>query len=200
MIYIRLFFEFFKTGLFAVGGGLATLPFLYEMGETTGWFTASDVADMIAISESTPGAIGINMATYAGFKTAGLAGGICATIGLAMPSILIILIIASFLKKFRDNQYVDSAFKGLRPASMAMITAAGLNVVKIALFDFTVLQSSSGSSVIDPGTLKGNLGEFFLWKAWILAIVIVVAMKKKKKIHPIIFIAVSALVGIMFQF
>lgn len=200
MIYLRLFFEFFKTGLFAVGGGLATLPFLYEMGETTGWFTASDVADMIAISESTPGAIGINMATYAGFKTAGLAGGLCATIGLSMPSILIILVIASFLKKFRNNKYVDSAFKGLRPASMAMITAAGLNVVKIALFDFTVLKTSGGSSSIDYGMMQDNLGDFFLWKAWILAIVITVAMQKFKKIHPIVFIAVSALVGIIFHF
>ena len=99
MIYLRLFFEFFKTGLFAIGGGLATLPFLYEMGSNTGWFTAADVADMIAISESTPGAIGINMATFAGYKTAGIVGGVCATLGLAAPSIIIILIVAHFLIK-----------------------------------------------------------------------------------------------------
>ena len=200
MIYFRLFIEFFKTGLFAVGGGLATLPFLYEMAEKTGWFTAGDVADMIAISESTPGAIGINMATYAGFRTAGLAGSLCATVGLIMPSIIIILIVASFLKRFRDNKYVDSAFKGLRPASMAMITAAGLNVVKIALFDFSVLGSSDRTSAIDLGKLRGNIDGLFLWKAWILAIVIVLAMQKFKKIHPIVFIGIAAVVGIIFQF
>ncbi len=200
MIYIRLFFEFFKTGLFAVGGGLATLPFLYEMGEKTGWFTSADVADMIAISESTPGAIGINMATYAGFKTAGLLGGACATIGLAMPSIIIILIIASFLKKFRDNKYVDSAFNGLRPASMAMITAAGLNVAKIALFDFACLGALNSISEIDLVFIQENIGKVFLWREWVLALFLLAGMRKFKKIHPIIFIFVAALVGIIFRF
>ncbi len=199
MIYLRLFFEFFKTGLFAVGGGLATLPFLYEMGENTGWFSAADVADMIAISESTPGAIGINMATFAGFKTAGLVGALCSTLGLAMPSIIIILIIASFLKKFRNNVYVDSAFKGLRPASMAMITAAGLNVAKIALFDFEVIKTA-GAGGIDFSLLQENFGGFFLWKAWILAALLLVGINKFKKIHPIFFIFISAAVGILFKF
>ena len=92
-------YEFFKTGLFSVGGGLATLPFLYEMSDKTGWFSHADIADMIAISESTPGAIGINMSTYAGFKTAGIPGGILATLSLAAPSVIIILIIAKFLKE-----------------------------------------------------------------------------------------------------
>ena len=199
MIYLRLFFEFFKTGLFAVGGGLATLPFLYEMGENTGWFTAADVADMIAISESTPGAIGINMATFAGFKTAGLAGALCSTLGLAMPSIIIILIIASFLKRFRNNVYVDSAFKGLRPASMAMITAAGLNVAKIALVDFEVIKTA-GAGGIDFSLIQENFGGFFLWKAWILAALLLVGINKFKKIHPIFFIFISAAVGILFEF
>lgn len=192
MIYLRLFFEFFKTGLFAVGGGLATLPFLYEMADKTGWFTTTDVADMIAISESTPGAIGINMATYAGFKTAGLAGGICATVGLAMPSIIIILIVALFLKKFRDNKYVDNAFKGLRPASMAMITAAGLHVVKISLFDFSALDAFNGSISLD------FLAGFIKLKAWILAIVLYIGIRKLK-LHPILFIAAAAAVGILLK-
>ena len=197
MIYLRLFFEFFKTGLFAVGGGLATLPFLYEMAEKTGWFTAADVADMIAISESTPGAIGVNMATYAGFKAAGLAGCLCSTLGLVMPSIIIILIVASFLKKFRNNVYVDSAFKGLRPASMAMITAAGLNVVRIALFDFGYISNAGSFTAADiPEVLQG----FFLWKAWLLALVLWFAINKFKKIHPIVFILIAAVVGIVFKF
>ena len=139
---LSLMAEFFKTGLFSVGGGLATLPFLYEMSNTTGWFSHADIADMIAVSESTPGAIGINMSTYAGFTTAGVVGGILASIGLALPSFVIILIIARFLNKFRGNQLVEGAFYGLRPASIAMITAAGLNVAKVALVDLNAFQAS----------------------------------------------------------
>ena len=105
MTLLRLMLEFIKTGLFSVGGGLATLPFLYEMSDATGWFSHADIADMIAVSESTPGAIGINMSTYAGFKTAGVLGGILATLALAFPSVVIILIIAKFLNKFRDNPW-----------------------------------------------------------------------------------------------
>ena len=110
MIYLQLFYEFFKTGLFAVGGGMATLPFLSAIAEKTGWFTQGMLADMIAVSESTPGPIGVNMATYVGFTTAGVPGAIAATLGLITPSVIIILIIARFLKAFRDNQYVDAAF------------------------------------------------------------------------------------------
>ena len=97
MIYLSLFWEFFKTGLFATGGGMATLPFLYRMSETKGWFTAAQLADMVAVSESTPGPIGVNMATYVGFTTAGIPGSLIATIGLVTPSIIVILIIARIL-------------------------------------------------------------------------------------------------------
>ena len=187
MTYIRLFFEFFKTGLFAVGGGLATLPFLYEISSRTGWFTTADIADMIAISESTPGAIGINMSTYAGYMTGGVPGGIIATLGLGTPCIIIILIISKFLKKFRDNPYVEKAFYGLRPASIAMISAAGINVVKIALFNFPVFSAS------------GKLLDLISLKGWILAIALFAAMKKLKW-HPIVFLAISAVVGIVFKF
>ena len=93
MLYLRLFWEFFKTGLFAVGGGMATLPFLYSMSDATGWFTHAQLADMIAVSESTPGPIGVNMATYVGFSTAGVPGAVVATLGLITPSVIIILII-----------------------------------------------------------------------------------------------------------
>ena len=110
MIYLRLFFEFFKTGLFAVGGGMATLPFLYDMADKTHWFTSSQLADMIAVSESTPGPIGVNMATYVGFTTAGFWGGLIATLALVTPSIIVIVIISYFLKSFRENKYVDAAF------------------------------------------------------------------------------------------
>ena len=121
MIFLRLFIEFFKTGLFAVGGGMATLPFLSDMGVRTGWFTSAQLADMVAVSESTPGPIGVNMATYVGFETGGIPGAVIATLGLVAPSIIVILIIAQFLKAFRNSKYVDRAFYGVRPASTAAI-------------------------------------------------------------------------------
>ena len=187
MILLRLVYEFAKTGLFSVGGGLATLPFLYEMSNTTGWFTHADVADMIAVSESTPGAIGINMSTYAGFITAGIPGGILATVGLALPSVIIILVIAKFLEKFRKNPLVEGAFYGLRPASLAMISVAGLNVARVSLINLEAFRAS------------GAVGDLFLWKAIALGVVLFIAQKKLKW-HPVIFIAISAVVGIVFKF
>ena len=129
MLYLQLFWEFFKTGLFAVGGGLATLPFLQDMADRTGWFTHAQLADMLAVSESTPGPIGVNMATYVGFTTGGIGGALVATIGLVTPSVIVILIVAAFLKAFRDSKWVSAAFYGLRPASTALVAAAGISVV-----------------------------------------------------------------------
>ena len=171
-ILLQLIFEFFKTGLFAVGGGLATLPFLYEMSTKTGWFTHADIADMIAISESTPGAIG--------------PGGICATIGLALPSLIIIIIIARFLDHFSDNKYVKRAFYGLRPASIAMITAALVNVVKVALLNIPAWEASgSFADLIRPVP--------------ILMAVILFFVMKKLKWHPVLFLAISAVAGILLK-
>ncbi len=185
--FLRLFIEFFKTGLFSVGGGLATLPFLYEISDSTGWFSHKDIADMIAVSESTPGAIGINMSTYAGYKTAGIAGGIIATLSLALPSFIVILIIAAFLDRFKSNRYVEAAFYGLRPASIAMISAAGINVVKIALINIPAFLESH------------DFLQLVLWKAWILAVILFIG-RKKLKLHPVLFIAFSAVIGIVFKF
>ena len=188
MAFLQLMYEFFKTGLFSVGGGLATLPFLYEMSNNhPDWFTHADIADMIAVSESTPGAIGINMSTYAGYKVAGIPGGILASFALALPCVIIILIIARFLARFRQSRLVDGAFYGLRPASLAMISAAGLNVVRIALVNMDALTSGAG------------LGEFFIWKALILAVLIFIGLRKLKW-SSIVFIGISAVVGIIFKF
>ena len=188
MTILSLMYEFFKTGLFSVGGGLATLPFLYEMSARhPDWFSNADIADMIAISESTPGAIGINMSTYAGYRAAGIPGGILASLALALPCVIVILIIAKFLAKFRQNRLVEGAFYGLRPASLAMISAAGLNVARIALVNMEALSSGAG------------LGQFFIWKAIILAVLIFIGLKKLKW-SPVIFIALSAAVGIIFKF
>ena len=191
MILLRLFFEFFKTGLFSVGGGMATLPFLYSMSDSTGWFTHAQLADMIAVSESTPGPIGVNMASYVGFTTAGIPGALLATVGLVTPSVINILIIAKILAAFRQNKYVDAAFYGLRPCSLGLIAAAGLLVVKIALFDF------------DLFTQSGNLLDLFKLKSILLAAVLIVLtrfVKQTKKLHPVVFILFSAVVGIVFSF
>ena len=194
MILLQLFWEFFKTGLFAVGGGMATLPFLYDMSTRTGWFTQAKLADMIAVSESTPGPIGVNMATYVGFETAGIPGAVIATLGLICPSIIIILLIARVLKQFRSNKTVDAAFYGLRPCSIALIAGAGLLVARITFLNPEALQ------------LEDKMAAFFglfNWKAVVLAAVLLVAtrgVKPLKKMHPIVFIVVSAAVGILFSF
>lgn len=191
MMLLRLFWEFFKTGLFAIGGGMATVPFLYSMSDKTGWFTHAQLADMIAVGESTPGPIGVNMATYVGYTTAGIPGGVIATVGLVVPSVIIILIIAKALQQFRQNKYVDAAFYGLRPCSVGLIAAAGILVVKVALFDVDLYHST------------GSLGDLFRWKCIILAAVLFAVTNfapKLKKIHPIFFILASAAVGIAFSF
>ena len=126
MMLLCLFWEFFKIGLFAVGGGMATIPFLYDLSDRTGWFTYTQLADMIAISESTPGPIGVNMATYVGYEMSGVLGSISTTLGFVAPSIIIIVIVSIFLQKFRNNRYVESAFYGLRPASSGLIASAAL--------------------------------------------------------------------------
>ena len=135
---LRLAFEFFKTGLFAVGGGLATLPFLSAMGNATGWFNAQDVANMIAISESTPGPMGVNMATYVGFTSFGLPGAVLGPLALVFPSLVIIILISKILNKFKESKLVQDIFYGLRPASTGLIIAAGLGVAKIALLRLDV--------------------------------------------------------------
>lgn len=186
MIFLQLFYEFFKTGLFAVGGGLATLPFLEDISQRTGWFTSAQLADMLAISESTPGPIGVNMATYVGFETAGILGALCATVGLVMPSVIIIVLISKVLAKFRTNTYVEAAFYGLRPASVAMVASAGIGVAMTTLLNLT----ASGFAVLR-------------WRELVLAAVILVLtnfVPKVKKFHPIVFIALAAAVGIIFEF
>ena len=191
MIFLRLFWEFFKTGLFAVGGGMATLPFLYDISARTGWFTTAQLADMIAVSESTPGPIGVNMATYVGFLTAGIPGAIVATLGLVTPSILVILIVARVLAAFRQNKYVDAAFYGLRPCSLGLIAAAGVLVLRVALLN-TALYAETGVIL-----------DLFNWKAIALAAVLLVLtrfVRQTKKLHPIFFILASALAGIVLSF
>lgn len=196
MIYLRLFWEFFKIGMFSVGGGMATLPFLYDMSEKTGWFTRSQIADMLAVSESTPGPIGINMATYVGYTVGGIPGSLIASIGIIIPGLILILIITSILEKFRNNRYVDGAFYGIRPASVGLIAAAGIMVCEITFLDEGAFKGLLGG---DLSGLPGLLN----YKAVILAAVLLVLtrwFKPTKGLHPVIFIAISAVIGIIFSF
>ena len=203
LLFLRMFFEFFKTGLFAIGGGLATVPFLSSMGTSTGWFSSKELADMIAVSESTPGPIGVNMATYVGYVIGhgqgasggpaaatflGILGAIIATIGLITPSVIIILIVAHFLEKFRDNEYVAAALYGLRAASVGLITSAAFSVILIAIFGIDNI-AMWRSAVFDV-------------KSVILAVVIFVMSRyipKVKDWHPIFFILIGAACGIIFH-
>lgn len=190
MIYLRLFWEFFKVGLFSVGGGLATLPFLYSLGAKTGWFSTADVANMLAVSESTPGPIGVNMATYAGFDCGGVLGGVVATLGLVTPSVIVIVLIAMALQAFRTNKYVDAAFYTLHPASTGLIAAAGWSVFALVLVNLDAYRASY------------QLADFLQWKNLILFAVIWVLtnlVKPLKKLHPVVFLALAAVVGIVFR-
>ena len=171
-IYIRLFWEFFKTGLFAIGGGMATLPFLKNIGAVTGWYTQTELMNMVAVSESTPGPIGVNMATYVGFAVAGIPGAVIATIGEITPSIIVILIVVAMLTKFRDSKYVANAFYGLRPASTGLWNS----------FQWA-----------------GSLNYMGLVLAAVL-LVLTNCVKATKGWHPIVFIGISAVAGIVLRF
>lgn len=183
MIYLRLYLEFFRTGLFAVGGGLATMPFLYHMSDTTGWFSYAQLADMIAVSESTPGPMGVNMATYVGYTVGGVPGAVIATLGLISPSVLIILIIARFLERFRSTRAVDAVFYGLRPASCALIASAGLSVMALALLD-----SAAQTFSVQWHYAALAAAVFFMTNI----------IKPTKRLHPIAFLLLSAAVGIIY--
>lgn len=196
MILLKLFWEFFKTGLFAIGGGMATVPFLQDISEKTGWYTAGQLADMIAVSESTPGPLGVNMATYVGYTVGsqqlggpgmGVLGAVIATLGLVTPSVIVILIVAYFLKRFRDSKLVDGALYGLRPASVALISAAGVNIVLIAVLRVDSIYHIAQAALS--------------WKSLVLAAAVLAAThwKKLKKLHPIWFIAASAVLGVVLQ-
>lgn len=186
MILLELFLTFAKVGLFAIGGGLATLPFLQEIAETKGWYTVEMLADMVAVSESTPGPIGINMATFAGFHAAGALGGIIATLSLVLPSIVICVMIAKVLDKFNENKYVKSVFEILRPVVVGLIAAASYQIFKISVIRVDLFQ--------ETGLLESLLD----WKAAVLFVVLFILVMKWKK-HPIVFVAIGAAAGILLR-
>ena len=187
MTLLRLFFEFCRVGLFSVGGGLATIPFLTDLGERTGWFGAGDLANMIAISESTPGPMGVNMATYVGYNIEGVLGGIVATLGIVLPAVVIVTIVSKSLERFHQSKYVEYVFSGFRPAVTGLIAAAGLSVIKTALLDMSAYNAT------------GELLTLFSWPKILYCAAAFFAIRKFKK-HPVVYIAISAAVGLLLKF
>lgn len=182
---LLLFVEFFKTGLFAVGGGLATVPFIRDMGATYGWISEAEIANIIAIAESTPGPIGVNAATYVGFLVRGIPGAVLATLGLVTPSVIIIILVAGAIRKYSDSHMVQSLFKALRPAAIGLITAAGFSLLLTSLgvkANFTRLTFSADWYSL----LKlGIYGAFTFFAFW----------KKTAKVHPLFYILTGGAIG-----
>ena len=179
-----LFYEFFKIGLFAVGGGPATIPYLMDLAQKYDWFTMEDVTNMIAISESTPGPLGLNMATYVGVDALGIFGGAWSSIALTIPSIIVIVLVAKFLNNFSQNRWVKAAFYTIRPAVAGLIASAVYNVFAVSL-----VVEKSGETVLAV-------------KTCILFVIVFALMKVKKlsKLHPVVWLVGAALIGIIFQF
>ena len=185
MFYIKVFMEFFKVGLFTFGGGLASIPFLYDISDRLSWFTYEQVANAIAIGGSTPGAVGVNYCTYLGYLTGGPIGAVLGAVGFVAPSIIIVLIISRFISKFKDNKIVNAAFYGLRAASVALIASALLSVIKLALLNISAFQSS------------GSILALFNIPNIILAVLVFFVLKKWNP-HPVFALGACAVVGIIF--
>ena len=183
MIYLILAYEFFKIGLFSIGGGMATLPFLMDLTGKYDWFTISELTNMVAISESTPGPVGINMATYAGYNAAGVPGAIVATLALTAPAWIIIILIAKFLENFSENRNVKAAFYGIRPAVAALIGYAVWELLKIALIS----------------AADGKIQENLVNAAVCVVVFALLQIKKLGKLHPLVWIAAGACVGIVLK-
>lgn len=171
MIYIKLFLEFFHIGLFSYGGGYATLPFLYHIVDKYGWYTALQLADMIAISSITPGPLGVNVATFAGYVTSGILGALIATVALVLPSVIIVVIISKLLEQFKNNRFVKSIIYSIKPAGCGLLSSVGVNMF---------------------------FNNISLYGVLLFLILFVVSLRMKR--DPLIYLGVSAIVGFILSF
>ena len=167
MIYLYLALEFFKIGLFSFGGGYATIPFLYNISEVYGWYSVKELTQMVAVASITPGPVGINAATYAGLKTAGLLGSMIATVSEMLPSLILVIIVSKLLRRFSENFYIKSLIATLKPISCALLTSVAVGLLKPELNDI---------------------------KAIILLAVLILLSRKSKK-DPLFYMLISAAVG-----
>lgn len=170
MIYLQLFLEFFHIGLFSFGGGYATLPFLFHIAETHDWYTAKQLTDMIAISSITPGPVGVNVATFAGYTTSGILGALIATTSVVLPSLIIVIIISKLLEQFKHNLYVKSVIYTLKPAGCGLLAAVGVNMF---------------------------LNNISLWGMVLFAILLILSFMKKR--DPLFYLGLSALYGLLYS-
>jgi chromate transporter len=182
MILLFLFAQFFQIGLFSIGGGLATLPFLYQLADTYDWLNPEQIGNIQAVAQSLPGAIGVNMAAHTGFQCAGIPGGFIAVFGLISPSIIIITIIARMLEAFKKNQIVNGVFSGLRPAAGGLLCAAGFGAIRLSLYN--------GSAPV--------LYEAFRWRECLMLLILCFLVFKFKK-HPVIYIAIAGVAGMVLE-
>lgn len=181
MIYLLLFWTFFKIGLFTIGGGYAMIPMIKSEVIAVGWLTEGQLLDFMAISESTPGPFAVNMATFVGFNEAGLLGATCATLGVVLPSFIIIIIVAKIVNKFLTNPYVKYALSGVRPVVVGLIGSVAVSLIysgiKLDLMNFNSKNISYAS-----------LG---------IMILTFILMRFKKTKNPIVLILISAVLGII---
>jgi len=185
-----LFYEFFFTGLFAVGGGLATIPFLQQIGHRRGWYSQQQLATMIAVAETSPGPLGTNMAAFVGHHVAGIPGAAFAAFALIVPTIGIDLIIAVLMDRFEQSVVMEQVMRVLRPVSAGLICAAAL-----ALLQISIAYADASWNLREIAAWPG----YFDWRAVLLFCVLLPLLlwKKTKKIHPAAYIAVGAVVGIV---
>ncbi|MDR1239484.1 MAG: chromate transporter [Treponema sp.] len=182
MNLLSLAAEFCKIGLFSVGGGPATLPFFFALAKKDNPLSPEKIGDFLAVAQSAPGAMGVNMAAQTGFLLAGIPGACVAALSLAAPSVAIIIVIARTLESFRKNRAVAAVFSGLRPAAAGLLAAAGLGIWRLSLLDLSV-----------PG-----LAGLFRWKEWLLFGLFFFSIYKLKG-HPVIYIAIAAALGVILE-
>ena len=183
MNLLPLYMEFFKIGLFSVGGGLATLPFLYNMASNRAWLTSENIGNFLAIAQSSPGAIGVNVSAQTGYLASGVHGAILAPLALVTPAILMIIVIARVLSAFKQNTVVEAVFCGLRPAAAGLIFAAGFGVIALSLYSMEAFRQA--------GIWYGGIR----WKEIILFAVLYLLIWKFQK-HPIIYVVIAGAAGI----
>lgn len=172
MIYLTLVYEFFKIGLFSFGGGYATIPFLYNISEVYGWYTIKELTDMVAIASVTPGPVGINVATFAGLKTAGIFGSMAATVSEMLPSFFLVIIVSKILNKFNKSIFVKSLIETLKPISCALLLSVSIGLLKPQITD-----------------VKAMI---------LLAVLLLISWKSKKA--PLFYMIISGCAGVFISF
>ena len=188
MIYFQLFYTFFLIGLFTFGGGYAMIPMIEDQIVGKGWMTDAQLSDFIAISESTPGPFAINISTFVGSQTAGILGAVCSTIGVVLPSLIIIILVAIVLSKFLKNRFVQGALNGVKPVIVGLITAT-------AIIFFTKMALFAGNPIFSQTVVFNRAGVALL--IVLASFAFIYKIGQKKSLNPILLLLLSAVLGIV---